>query len=318
MTEIKTALPRCPRTGKPIFEIFHSGLNTFGSCPRKWAFNKAIVNFSEDREAKTAADVGTAIHEGLQEYVISKDVDAALAKMALAHPIELNRGDNAAAYSLEAATITLLHAIESGELDNFVLATFIKDGVRIPAVEIGFMVEIEMEHIIIHLRGFIDLVVQSRASDQFMAIDIKTTTERGAESFDVKYKFDWQTTSYGIPLQGLLGIEGSFDTGILGVGLSDRDPLVVFKPFRRKKADVEEYYYYLLDKCASIQRYWLAQRFPRDPKACLSFNKTCYFFNSCDVSTVTEMQMLVNPSMKRGKSGREVVPVFTARLEYNG
>lgn len=316
--EIKTALPRDPATGKVILEISHSGLNTFGSCPRKWAFNKAIVNFNEERETKTAADVGSAMHAAIQDYVLHKDVDRALETLGMTHPIELNEGDKAQAYSLEAATITLLHTINSGELDHFELATFVKDGKNIPAVEVGFIVVIEMEHVILHLRGFIDLVVRSRTTHNFMAIDIKTTTERGADNFKVKYRYDWQTTSYGIPLQGLLGVEGAFEVGILGVVLSDRDPLAVFEPFRRTKSDVDQYFFYLLDKCAAIQRYWLAQQFPRDPKGCTAYNRTCYFFNHCDVSTVPEMQMLVNPSMKRGKEPREMVPVFTARLDYHG
>lgn len=318
MDNIKTGLPRCERTGKPILQISHSGLHTFAACPRKWAFNKAIVSFNEEREAKTAADVGSALHACLQDYVQHHDEDKALETLALHHPIELNPGDAVNTYSLEASLITALHVMRSGELDNFELVTFVKNGERKPAVEIGFLVEIEMDHIMIHLRGFIDLVVKSRASDRIMAIDIKTTTTRGAENFDVKYTYDWQTTSYGIPLQGLMGISGAFDTGILGIVSSDRDPECVFKPFRRTQHDIDEYYYYLLDKCAAIERYWVAQRFPRDPGGCVSFSRTCYFFKQCGVSTLPEMQMLVNPSMRIGAAYRDEPPVFTARLEYKG
>ena len=313
--EIKTYLPKCERTGKPILEISHSGLNTFSSCPRKWAFRKAILNFNEGRESGVAADVGTALHEGIQAYMRTRSVDDALLKLGEHHPIELPKGTDASVYSLETSIITLLHVMKSGELDNFTLATFIKDGKEVPATEIAFLVEIEMQHVMIHLRGFIDIVTLRHIDNQFMAIDIKTMTDKAVNNLEVKYKYDWQCTSYGIPLRGLLGVDGDFSVGIMGVVQNMRDPQVVMQAYKRNAKDVDEYYFYLLNKCAEIERYWMAQRFPRDPKSCISYGKTCFYFSSCGVSTVPEMQLIVNPSGKAGKPARETKPVFTARLE---
>lgn len=318
LDDIKTYLERCPKTGKPILEISHSGLNTLGACPRKWAFRKAIVQFNEDRDSGVAADVGTAMHEGIQAYMRTGSEDDALMALAMHHPIEMPANTKNHEYSIEASTITLLHTIRSGVLDEFELASFSKDGQLLPATEIGFLVEIEMEHIVIHLRGFIDLVVLRRIDNQFMAVDIKTMTAASAGNLESKYRYDWQCTSYGIPLRGLLGVEGAFHVGILGIVQSDRDPASIFQPYRRSAHDVDEYYFYLLDKCAQIQRYWVAQRFPRDPKACISFGKTCFYYKQCDVSTLGEMQMLINPSGRAGAPSRSFNPVFTAKLEYKG
>lgn len=316
-SEIRTFLPRCERTGKPILEISHSGLNTLGSCPRKWAFRKAVVQFNEARDSGIAADVGSAMHEGVQEYMRTGNTDTALEALALHHPIELPDNTKHHEYSLEASTISLLHTIEHGGLDEYELATFIKDGREVPATEIGFLVEIEMDYVMIHLRGFIDLVLLRRIDNAFMAVDIKTMTTHSAANLETKYRFDWQCTSYGIPLQGLLGVEGKFHVAIMGIIQSDRDPEVVMQPYVRTQHDVDEYYYYLLDKCAQIQRYWIAQRFPRDPKSCISFGRTCFFYQHCDVSTLQEMQNLINPSGRAGAPPRPFTPVFTAQLEYS-
>lgn len=311
---IKTLLPRDEATGKPILEISHSGLNSFASCPKKWAFNKAIVHFNKGWESGDAADVGTALHAGIQSYAIHRDLDLAMFELAMAHPIELRENSSRAQYSLEAATWTFLKAIESGHLDNYELAYFVKDGVRTPAVEIGFLVRIELEHIVLHLRGFIDLVMTSLMTGRFLAVDIKTTTPQGSSHFREKYQFDNQCTSYGIPLQGLLGLEGAFDTGIFGVILSDRDPQFPFETFKRTPDDVDDYFYYLDAKCRQIQNFWLAQRFPREPKGCMAFNKLCHFHTECNVRGVHEMQMIVNPSGKSGEEARPFNPTFTAEL----
>lgn len=315
MAQIKTALPVCPDTGKPIIEISHSGLNTFSSCPRKFAWRKAIVSFNREMDSKIAADVGTAMHEGIQNYLQFHDEDRALEAMAIAHPIDIQ--DSAAAqYSLEAAAITLRHVIREDDLDNFELATFVKDGKTIPAIEIAFLLVIETEHLVFHLRGFIDAVMLNRSSGNFVSTDIKTMTPQAESKLEVRYHYDYQTTSYGIPLQGLLGLEGSFDTAIYGIVMSDRDPSSTLVPYRRTPADIEEYYFYLLDKCAQIERYWVAQRFPRDPKGCLTYGRVCPHFTDCTTSSLWDMQLRANPSLKPGDPGRPFVPVFTAKLDY--
>lgn len=316
LDEIETGLPRCERTGKVILEISHSGLNTFASCPRKWAFRKAIVEFQGERRSSVAADVGTAMHEGFQNYMIHKDEDKAIEALLLAHPIEIE-GTKPDQYAVEASVHTLLEGIKDGKLDNYDLAYFTVGAERHPAVEVGFQVEIECTHVVFRLRGFIDLVLRSMMSDRFMAVDIKTTTPQGSAHFETKYKFDWQCTSYGIPLQGLMGVDTDFDTAIFGVIQSDYEPRFLMPQFRRTQADVRQYYTYLLDKCAQIERYWIAQHFPRHPQACISFSKPCFYHSSCDVHSVSDMQLAMNPSGKPGfTGGRPFKPLFTAILEH--
>lgn len=312
--DIKTALPRCKRTGKPILEISHSGLNSFASCPRKWAFRKAIQDFQSEPRNSIAGSVGTALHEGFQSYMIHKDVDKAVEALAKHHPIEIE-GTKPSEYSIEASVFTLLEGIKDGKLEDYELAYFNVGEERVPAVEVGFLVEIECKYVIFHLRGFIDLVLMAAISELFMAVDIKTTTPQGSAHFETKYKYDWQCTSYGIPLQGLLGVGDKFQTAIYGVIQSDYEPRFLMPTFSRTSADVEQYYIYLLDKCAQIERYWVAQHFPRQPTGCMSWGRPCYYFDKCDVHTVAEMQFAINPSMKAGVPPRPFKPVFTAQLE---
>lgn len=305
----------CQRTGKPIVELSHSGLNTFASCPKKFAFRKMITTFKEDWEDSDATAAGTAIHAGIQEYLISQDKQRALEAMALAHHIELKNTSKASEYSLEACTWTMLKFFESDKLSGYELATFVKDGVAIPAVEIAFLVEVEFPDLVFHLRGFMDLVLKSLYSDRFMVTDIKTTTTYGKALFEHKYRWDWQGTSYGIPLNALLGHTGEFDIAFLGVFLSDREPEFTMPTYHRSTRDVEAYQFYLLDKCAAIARYYRADHFPRHPQACTSYNKLCHHHAHCAEETLKGMQLAVNPSMKTGAPPRPFDPVFTVKLE---
>lgn len=316
----------CQDTGKPIVEISHSGLNTFASCPKRFAFRKIIVSGEdEDRSASDATEAGTAFHEGLQEYMRSRDIDKAYEAVALHHHIQLHTPDRASNYSLEAVCIALRYAIspdtmpEAGGMNitDYELATFIRDGVPHPATEVPFLVKIERPKLMFHLRGFIDLVVKHPTADRFMAVDIKTTTPQGlSRNFEQKYQWDWQCTSYGIPLAALLGVHDAFDVGIYGVALSDREPSVRFPVYHRNVIDIEDYQFYLLDKCRQIEEYYIAQRFPRQPSGCVSFNRPCYYMNACRASTLDQMQNEINPSGKPGapSSRRPHDPLFTAVL----
>lgn len=306
----------CPRTGKPIVEISHSGLNTFASCPKKFAFRKMIINYNEGRESGVAADVGTALHEAIQEYMRSRSTTEAMLRLAEFHPIELKHSSDAPKYSLEASLITLEHVINEGTLDSYDLVYFEKDGKRIPGTEVAFLVEIELEHLVFHLRGLIDLVLQSMVTGRIIAADIKTTTTQALPTMEAKYKWDWQATSYGIPLNGLLGIEHQFNVAIAGVIQSDYEPKFVMPEYKRGPTDVDQYYHYLIDKCQTMQRYWLDGIFPRHPTSCIAYGKVCHYHANCGASTLNDMQNLVNPSRKEGTvNNRDLTPVFTAQLQ---
>lgn len=314
----------CPKTGKPIVEISHSGLNSFSSCPKRFAFRKIITTMDNGRDSSDAADAGSALHEGLQEYMRSRDEDKAVEAIALHHQIELQNTDKASVYSLEAVIWTFYRCIreepdEGGlNLGDYELATFVKDGVEYPATEIPFLVEIETEHMMFHQRAYMDFVLRHPYSGKYVVVDAKTTTAQAKANFHVKYRWDYQVTSYGIPLQALLGETGSFHVGIYGVILSDRDPKLTFPLFERKISDIEDYQFYLTDKCRQIEHYWLQQRFPRNPSGCHSFGKACHYLNDCAAVSVRDMQMQINPSMQEGTGGprgKPFEPVFVARME---
>jgi len=305
----------CVRTGKPVVELSHSGLNTFNSCPRKFAFRKMIVSPGSDYNGSIPASVGTALHEGIQNYMVTRNRGSAIEALALAHPVDLDDYGKADQYGLEASVWTLEHIIDQSELPSYGLVNFIRDGKEVPAVEIAFLVEIEFPQLMFHLRGFVDLIVQNPANGLLLPLDVKTTTPQGSANMAEKYKWDWQVTSYGIPLNILLGNHGDFETGIFGVIMSDRAPTTIFPRYNRTQHDIDAYNYYLLDNCRRIAQYYADDIFPRNPTGCVAFGRVCNFHSQCAVEGLENMQNIVNPSRKDGGGGREVDPMFIIRLE---
>lgn len=289
-----------PKSGKPIIEISHSGLGTFASCPRKFAYRKVLTTGEQDRFSSVSASVGQAMHEGLQSYALHRDLDKAILAMAKGHPIDIERSDSAQ-YSLEACTTTLLHAVENELFDYELVYVDTPSGERKPGVEAKFLVEIDLGDecpVIFHLRGYIDLILRSTVSGRLMPVDIKTTTPQAQTFIEAKYQYDHQTTSYGLPLNALLGNFDKYDTGIFGVIMSDIEPQAALHSYTRTLGDIEDYQLYLLDKCSQIARYYMNGFFPRHPNACVAFNKLCPFHAHCHLRTMKEMQMRINPSME--------------------
>lgn len=302
-------------TGKPIVELSHSGLVTFNSCPKKFAFRKMITNFNEDRGDSDSSAVGKALHEGLQEFMRSRDYLKACEALIMSHPIELLDSSKASVYSVEASLITFNYILNHTPLADYDLAYFRNGDVMIPGTEVAFLVIIETEHLIFHVRGFIDLVLQAPLDDSFFAVDIKTTTAQAKDTLAAKYKWDWQEISYGIPLNALLGNKPRFRTGIFGVIQSDREPSHAFPNELRNQADIDAYIYYLTDSCRRIEKYYLDDHFPRGPGSCIAYGKTCFYHDKCGAQGLKNMQMLVNPSMKEGDPPRPFNPVFITKLE---
>jgi PD-(D/E)XK nuclease superfamily len=306
------------QSGKPILEISDSGLKTFQSCPKKWGFAKAIVSYNDRERGGDASEVGSAMHAAIQDFMVHRDEDRAILVLAENHPIELLDSKNAATYSLEASTITLLEVLENSALVQYELAYFDRGGEKVPAIEIPYMIRIELDHIVLVLRAFVDVIVRTE-NNTYMAIDIKTATALSVKNFAFKYLYDWQITSYGVALNALLGIDGDLRVAVQGVVQSDREPSHDMPIFKRSKADRDAYFFWLLDNCRRIERYWLARTFPRNPGACVAFGRECYFHAQCGANTIEAMQLLINPSRTEGTSdirGRGAFePMFTIQLD---
>src|ERR1700761_1328383 len=119
--------------------LSHSSGRLLESCARKLEFRKMYAHPGKDRSVP--ADMGTALHRGVQTYLITKDQDKAIIEYMLSYPIDLCQSlmDK---YSLEAGYNTLMAIMNEQSLVEYELIKVnCLDGVIRPAVEVPFQID---------------------------------------------------------------------------------------------------------------------------------------------------------------------------------
>src|SRR5690606_14706499 len=106
--------------------VSYSSLNTAAYCLRKFEFNKLYPR-KPRTEDQFAADVGKALHAGVQDYFIHQDPDSALWQLMLNYPYLWEYNQVRDDRSLEAAVSTLEEILAHPELDEWELISIRKD-----------------------------------------------------------------------------------------------------------------------------------------------------------------------------------------------
>lgn len=289
--------------------VSYSSMNVFSSCERKFEFQKLYPQKSRDREM-FAADVGTALHHGYQDFLIHGDREKATWEFMKDYPYGLEYQQKFQDRSLEAALATLDEMFDAESMTDYELAEIkrpwtIKEsadlairaslgdplegidpsGIIVPAIEVPF--EIRFKGITlpdgrgIAFVGFIDAIMRNLINGRFRTTDIKTH-RRSLHDATAKYQFDDQQTPYGIIVEHLQGnpVE-EFEVLYLDSYIDVLEPRVQLYPFARSHEDVQEWLLNRVMQFQSIQRSLESDYFPRTSGGCLFYNQPCYFLEVC-------------------------------------
>jgi len=99
----------------------YSSGNTFESCPRKFELDKLYIH-PRQRDDAFAADVGTALHAGYQNYLVTRDRDEATWAFLQKYPFKLEFMEVNDYRSCEASLATLEAMFDSTQMSDYVLA----------------------------------------------------------------------------------------------------------------------------------------------------------------------------------------------------
>lgn len=279
-------------------EISYSSLNLADSCLRKFEFNKMFPRRARDSDA-FAGDVGTALHHGYQDYLVSQDRDSAQWALMKDYPYtaEFNqRGDDR---SLEACIATLDEMIDEAKMTEWELMTIrrpntpaeldagMTGGMIVPAIEVPF--ELRLKGIAladgrgVAFTGFMDAALRHLSHGSVRTMDIKTH-RRTLEDATAKYKFDGQQIPYGIVLEHITGnpIE-QFEVLYLDCFVDLIQPRVHLYEFVKDSTDLQEW---LINTVLRVQRIQTAVQmdyFPRTDGGCMNWNRPCYFLDVCTI-----------------------------------
>jgi hypothetical protein len=301
--------------------VSYSSLNLFESCNRKFEFTKLYPRRARNFD-NFAADVGTALHKGYQDYLATGDADSALWQLLLAYPHELSWQQENDFRSLEAAVNTLDAMIQSRVPDGWEVATIrrpltqvelqanedfkndVKNlglvspydprGVEVPAIEVPF--ELRIKGITlpdgrgIAFTGFIDVIERDIAGSQFRCKDIKTHRAYPSPEYawkeqlgQAKYKYNAQQVPYGIVLEHILGKEVErFDVTYLDVFVDVASPEVKEYTYEKRAEDIQEWLMNTVMAAQRIQTGMEMDYFPRTSGGCLSWQKPCFYMKPCE------------------------------------
>jgi hypothetical protein len=291
--------------------VSYSSLNLADSCLRKFEFNKLYPRRARDPD-QFAADVGTALHHGYQDYLIHEDLDRATWMMMRDYPYLGEYEQKYDDRSLEACIATLEEMTYEANMTEWELVTIRKppteefpDGQVVPAIEVPF--ELRLKGIVlpdgrgVAYTGFMDAALRHRGSGLVRTMDIKTH-RRTLEDATAKYKYDGQQVPYGIVLEHLVGNAiTEFEVLYLDCFVDLVKPRVQLYPFHKDSDDLQEWLINTVLRVQRIQRAMEMDYFPRTDGGCMNWNRPCYVLEVCqtrDREAITEWLMMGEEAAK--------------------
>ena len=265
--------------------VSYSSLNLADTCLRKFEFNKLYPRRARDQD-QFAADVGTALHRGYQDFLSSQNEDRALWILMENYPYLDEFGQRDDHRSLEASMATLIEMCHEANMTEWEVMQIRKpDGEVVPAVEVPFELRLKGVNLPdgrgVAFTGFMDAAMRHLGTGEVRTLDIKTH-RRSLEDATAKYRFDSQQVPYGICLEHIQGnpVE-EFEVLYLDCYVDLVNPRVNLYPFRKDSVDLQEWLINTVLRVQRIQRAMEMDYFPRADGGCLNWNRPCYFLDVC-------------------------------------
>lgn len=268
-----------------FLRVSYSSLNTFASCPRKFEFDKLYPKPS-GREEFYAGAVGTALHEGYQEYMVSRNRDSATWKFMLAFPFELESYESNDYRSFNACLQTLEEMFNHIQMDEYELAQIKRpDGVDVPALEVPFELRFNNYRLPdgrgVAFIGYIDMITRSRMTGLYQTMDIKTSRMKINDATG-KFRFDSQQVPYGIVVDHVAAESiTEFEVLYLSAYIDLIQPEVSMYKFKKTQTDIQEWVANKVVQLDQMVSFIESDYFPRTDGGCMFFNRPCRYLEPC-------------------------------------
>ena len=275
----------------PIY-LSYSSRGVYDFCARKFEFYKMMQTAERVYTTSLAAEAGTCIHRAHQEWMRTRNQDAAVFELLRSYPVRGNKDFHTpdGFRSIEACYATLMALINSPKLMGFELAK-IKciDGVERPAIEVPFdaiLKDIHIDGRPVVYTGYIDYIFWKAMLNTYITADLKTTRDDSSD-LDVKYKYHGQASPYGIVLQHILGQDvTSFDAMYIHTFLDLVEPNVSPIVFPKTQQDVKDWFTGLCFFLRQWMDFERAQWYPRREGGCENqYRDKCIYLKDsvCDL-----------------------------------
>lgn len=274
----------------------HSIDNTFDSCARKFEF-LALYDKRPERESGYAADVGTALHEATQAWLIKRAEDYSEAE-ATEHgfytlmkwfPWDREREQPTGLRSFPMVCAMFYAIIRHPEWDDWELVRVKDHGW---AVEVPFLViheslgDVMLKNAGVAAKlatqGKIDFILRHRRTGQYRTLDLKTTM-LSPDLERAEYTYSGQQIGYSNVMHAMVGVEpDQFTVSYIVAHFSMTEmPQVNFLELEKAPDLIDDYWMSKMDRLHRMKAYAEAGWFPRTNGSCHGWGKECTFFDIC-------------------------------------
>lgn len=267
------------------YRLSDSTLRILYSCEKKFQLLRLCKTDTEKRETSPAAIRGSAFGVGVQTYLQTQDMNAAVIATWFNYwPIKEERP-----YVSCSRTVNNLFVVKpylDKLLERYEVASF--NGK--PAVELSF--RLNKQNSKWHFVGYIDIVMYDRQEQMYVVFELKTT---GYKLHDLEpvYKNQSQALAYSIIIDKVSG-EAQSKYGVVYLVIRDkgRDPIpdVLIFEFPKTLTDRLKWFIsYGLD-LQRIEQLEELDIFPMRGGSCVSFNRPCPLYGNCQLESLTQMK----------------------------
>lgn len=285
--------------------ISYSTQTTLHKCPRKFLLEKLTAGDSSDRTDNIDFLYGHAVGAGIQNFLLTRDVNAAMWDSFLSWrgdlDIALEKKKKSFIYSLVAVQKFAEGAAEL--LDGWELAK-LENGK--PAIEVAFSLDLENGYIYL---GHIDAILFSPEEQQFMVLELKTTGFNMVN--EASFKNSPQALGYSLMVDAIsrqLGIE-SINYSVLYLiykaGMLEFDVM----PFFKTKSQRAAWLLQLRMDAQIIDFYREVDHFPTHGESCYDFFRQCEYFGTCELLSLIEELQKKEGAVRIADAGEKVAGV---------
>lgn len=256
------------------------------ACARK--FEIAAKYRLHPRVESVTFAYGHAVGAGVQYCIAGRDFNHVMLQVLFNYDYPIDKQGTESEQRSKKSYWHALDTIEkfykaytSGQmpyLAGWEVATFTnKDGVRVPAVELTFVIDMGDGWT---YEGHIDLVLYNPVTNRYMVLELKTT---GGNIVDeATYANSDQAVGYGIVIDtiaGNLAASASFDV----LYLINKTKEGIFLPmiFTKRPSDKAAWLFKLILQREELSRYEEYEFYPINGQSCMDYYRRCEYFNHC-------------------------------------
>lgn len=266
--------------------LSYSGLGDLHACPRLFQLRKLQAESKVDMDSSVTFAYGHAVGTGIQDFLISKDMQKTIWNMFLAWPCDFFAENEKQKKSL-AHAIAALQQFASMCDQGFLSEYEVMNYEGKPAAELSFRVKLPAGF---SIRGFLDLVLSRFSDNERAVLEVKTNSGTWVNPY--QYKNSSQGIGYSAILDKIEGGTSAYSVEYLvQMTKLERFEQFTFPKTMHQRAmwirdilyDVEQIKSYVTNE--GNYGIW-----PLRGESCTRFGRTCEFMDICQLPTQRLMQ----------------------------